>query len=113
FHMFVEDIKLSREDYDTVARATADLCREHAGVGSVVASCSDLARTNASIREMKCVPDAFLVNGKPLLKLMNYPGDRCMQLQYDAFTQALTILGFHIAEESTKTDIGPALDAAP
>src|ERR1700749_4542798 len=46
FHMFVEDIKLSREDYETVVRATADLCREHADVGSVAASCSDLAQVN-------------------------------------------------------------------
>ncbi|HTT96525.1 MAG TPA: hypothetical protein VMF58_00630 [Rhizomicrobium sp.] len=113
FHMFVEDIKLSREDYDTVVRATADLCREHADVGSVATSCSDLAQVNANVARISaCTPDTFLVNGKPILKLMNYPGDRCTQLQYDAFTQSLTILGFHIAEETSKSDVGPALGAA-
>ena len=51
--------------------------------------------------------------GKPLLKLMNaISGDRCTQRLYDAFTQSLTILGFHIAEESSKTDVGPAMAAA-
>lgn len=114
FHMFVEDIKVSREDYETVAHVTADLCREHADVSGVATSCSDLAHIKANIGQVNgCVPETFLLNGKPLLKLMNYPGDRCTQLQYDAFTLSLTILGFHIAEESTKTDIGPAMDAAP
>ena len=113
FHMFVEDIKLTQDDYDTVSQATADLCREHSGVSGVAASCADLSQTGAAIRALAgCAPDTYLVNGKPLLKLLNDPGDRCRQLQYNALTQALTILGFHIAEESTKTDVGPAMGAA-
>jgi hypothetical protein len=113
FHMFVEDIKLSRDDYETVTHATSDLCHEHADIGDVAASCSDLAQTNTDIAKLgSCAPDTFLLNGKPLLKLMNYPGDRCTQLQYDAFTQSLVILGFHIAEETSKADVGPAMGAA-
>jgi hypothetical protein len=113
FHMFVEDIKLTQADFDTVVSATADLCHEHAGVTGVVAACTDLARTNANIDGMAgCAPSTFLVNGKPLLKLMNDPGDRCSQLRYDALTQSLTILGFHIAEETSKSDVGPAMGAA-
>jgi len=113
FHMFVEDIKVSREDYETVARVTAGLCRDHADVGGVAASCSDLAHINASVGQISgCVPDTILLNGRTLLKLMNYPGDRCTQLQYDEFTLSLTILGFHIAEETAKSDVGPAMGAA-
>jgi hypothetical protein len=113
FHLFVEDIKLSREDYDTVTRATTVLCRDHADINDVAASCSVLAQINSNVSALPgCAPDTFLLNGKPLLKLMNYPGDRCTQLQYDAFTQSLTILGFHIAQEASKTDVGPAIDAA-
>src|SRR6202012_5500378 len=111
--VFVEDIKLSREDYETVVHATGVLCREHADVSDVAASCSDLGQINADISRMSgCTPETFLLDGKPLLKLMNYPGDRCTQRLYDAFTQSLTILGFHIAEESSKTDVGPAMAAA-
>lgn len=113
FHLFVEDIKLTQEDYDTVARVTADLCRENANVGGVAASCSGLAETNASVSAIHdCTPATILVNGKTLLKLMNDPGDRCSQRLYDALTQSLTILGFHIAEETSKTDVGPAMGAA-
>jgi hypothetical protein len=112
FHLFVEDIKLTKDDFDTVGRATADLCREHADVSGVAGACSDLARTNAAIAGMSgCTTDTYLVNGKPLLKLMNDPGDRCRQLEYDALTQSLTILGFHIAEETSRSDVGPAMAA--
>jgi hypothetical protein len=113
FHMFVEDIKLSRDDYQTVAQTTADLCHDHADVGDVAALCSSLAQINANIGTISgCAPSTILLNGRTLLKLMNYPGDRCGQLQYDAFTQSLTILGFHIAEQTTKSDVGPAMGAA-
>jgi hypothetical protein len=113
FHIFVEDIKLSREDYETVVHATAVLCREHADLSDVAASCFDLAQINTDVGRISgCAPETFLLDGKPLLKLMNYPGDRCTQRLYDAFTQSLTILGFHIAEESSKTDVGPAMAAA-
>lgn len=112
FHLFVEDIKLTQDDFDTVVHATADLCREHAGVSGVANACSDLARTNAAIGGLGgCAPDTYLVNGQPLLKLMNDPGDHCRQFQYDALTQSLTILGFHIAEETSKADVGPAMAA--
>lgn len=113
FHLFVKDIKLTQEDYDTVARVTADLCREHATVSGVAASCSELAQATASVSGMHgCTPATILVNGKPLLKLMNDPGDRCSQGLYDALTQSLIILGFHIAQETSKTDVGPAMGAA-
>lgn len=113
FHMFVEDIKLSREDYETVASATTNLCHDHVDIGDVAASCFELKQTEAAIARLgSCVPEIFLLNGKPLLKLMNYPGDRCTQLQYDAFTQSLIILGFHIAEETSRSDVGPAMAAA-
>ena len=88
FHLFVEDIKLTQDDFDTVVHATATLCREHAGVSGVTSACSDLARTNAAIAGLGgCAPDTYLVNGQPLLKLMNDPGDHCRQFQYDALTQ--------------------------
>jgi hypothetical protein len=112
FHLFVEDIKLTQDDFDTVVHATADLCREHIAVSGVAGACSDLARTNAAVAGLAgCAPETNLVNGKPQLKLMNDPGDRCRQLQYDALTQSLTILGFHIAEETSRADVGPAMAA--
>ena len=113
FHLFVEYIKLSRGDYDTIFRSTADLCAGHADIADVSASCSDLAQKSAQIKSLpNCVPDTYLLNGKTLLQLLNDPGDRCRQLQYDTLTQAMTILGFHIAQVTTKTDVGPAIPPA-
>jgi hypothetical protein len=113
FHLFVEDIKLTQSDYDTVIHATAELCREHADVGDVSGSCANLNQISSDVAAIPgCAPETYLANGKPLLKLMNDPGDRCRQLQYDALTRSLTILGFHIAEETSKADVGPAMGAA-
>lgn len=113
FHLFVEDIKLSRADYDTVFQSTAELCREHANVGDVAASCANLKQIRTEIDAVTgCIPDTHLVNGQPLLQLMNDPGDRCRQMQYDALTHALTVLGFHIAQETTRSDVGPSMSAA-
>ena len=113
FHLFVEYIKLSRGDYDTIFKSTADLCAGHADIADVSASCSDLAQKSAQIRSLpNCMPDTYLQNGKTLLQLLNDPGDRCRQLQYDTLTQAMTILGFHIAQVTTKTDVGPAVPPA-
>ncbi|MEI9929318.1 MAG: hypothetical protein WDM89_01795 [Rhizomicrobium sp.] len=113
FHLFVSDIKLTSEDFNTVARVTAELCREHADVGDIAASCANLKQTEAEVDAMPgCRPDTYLANGKPLLQLDNDPGDRCHQRQYDVLTQSLMILGFHIAEETSKADVGPAMAAA-
>lgn len=113
FHLFVEYIKLSRADYDTIFSSTGDLCARHADIADVSASCSDLAQKSAQIKSLQnCLPDTYLLNGKALLQLLNDPGDRCRQLQYDTLTQAMTILGFHIAQVTTKTDVGPAIPPA-
>jgi hypothetical protein len=113
FHLFVEYIKLSRSDYDTIFKSTADLCGEHADIVDVSESCSDLAQKSTQIKSLpNCLPDTYLLNGKTLLQLLNDPGDRCRQLQYDTLTQAMTILGFHIAQVTTKADVGPALPPA-
>jgi hypothetical protein len=112
FHMFVEYIKLSRGDFDTVFQDTDALCHQHADIGDVAGSCSDLGQKTSQISALPgCAPDTYLQNGKTVLQLLNDPGDRCRQLQYDALTQAITILGFHIAQTTTKTDVGPALPA--
>jgi len=113
FHMFVEYIRLSRSDYDTIFAETLALCDRHGDIPDIADSCSGLAQKNAQIQALpKCVPDTYLLNGKTLLQLLNDPGDRCRQLQYDTLTEAMTILGFHIAQSTTKTDVGPALPVA-
>jgi hypothetical protein len=113
FHMFVEYIKLSRSDFDAIFESTGELCRAHADIADVSAGCADLARKSAGIAALpNCAPDAYLAGGKPVLKLLNDPGDRCRQLQYDALTAAMTILGFHIAQVTTKTDLGPPMPAS-
>jgi hypothetical protein len=113
FHMFVEYIKLSRADFDTIFAKTAELCRQHAEISDVAEGCSGLARTQAEIDGMAgCEPDTVLFNGKPILKLLNDPGDRCRQLQYDALTAAMAIMGFHIAQQTTRSDIGPPMPPA-
>lgn len=113
FHMFVEYIKLSRSDFDAVFESAGELCRAHSDIADVGAGCADLARKSAGIAALAgCAPDAYLAGGKPMLKLLNDPGDRCRQLQYDALTAAMTTLGFHIAQVTTKTDIGPPMPAA-
>jgi hypothetical protein len=110
FHMFVEYIRLSRTDFDALFSGTESLCRAHADIADVAGACKGLAQTEAEIRGLpRCTPDTVLLNAKPVLKLLNDPGDRCRQLQYDALTQAMDILGFHIAQVTTRTAVGPAM----
>ena len=110
FHLFVEDIKLSQADYDTVARNTARLCTEHADVSDIAGLCAALEESKARIAALPdCRPLMHLVAGKPLLEMSNDPGDRCRLSQFEAFTQALSILGFHIVQETSESAIGPAL----
>jgi len=110
FHLFVEDIKLSQADYDTVARNTARLCTEHADVSDIVSLCAVLEDSKARIAALPdCRPLMHLIGGKPLLEMSNDPGDHCRLSQFEAFTQALSILGFHIVQETSESAIGPAL----
>ncbi len=110
FHLFVEDIKLSQADYDTVARNTVRLCTEHADVSDIAGLCVALEDSKARIAALPgCRPLMHLVGGKPLLEMSNDPGDRCRLSQFEAFTQALSILGFHIVQETNESAIGPAL----
>src|SRR6185312_8616311 len=59
-----------------------------------------------------CKPLMHLVGGKPLLEMSNDPGEPCKLAQFEAFTDALTILGFRITQQTTRSNIGPALSAA-
>lgn len=112
FHLFVEDIKLSQADFDTVARNTARLCAEHADVSDIAGLCAALEESKARIAALPdCRPLMHLVGGKPLLEMSNDPGDRCRLSQFEAFTQALSILGFHIVQESSESPVGPTLGA--
>ncbi len=113
FHLFVEDIKLTETDFETVKRNTDRLCAEHGGVADIAMSCTALADSNAQIKAMTdCAPVKHLIGGRPLLEMSNDPGDPCRLAQFEAFTDALTILGFRIGQVTTKSDIGPALSAA-
>ena len=114
FHLFVEDIKLSETDFETVKRNTDRICAEHGEVSDIALGCAALADSRGEIARLGggCKPLMHLVGGKPLLEMSNDPGDPCRLAQFEAFTDALGILGFRIGQVTTKSDIGPALGAS-
>lgn len=110
FHLFVEDIKLSETDFETVTRNARRLCDEHGDVADIASGCAALADGHARMGE-GCMPIKHLVGGRTLLELSNDPGDQCRLAQFEAFTTKLTILGFRITQQTARSDIGPALPA--
>lgn len=113
FHLFVEDIKLSEVDAETVRRNTERLCAEHEDVADVATACAALDANRRTIAGIAgCIPVKHLVAGRPLLEMSNDPGDACRMAQFEAFTEALTVLGFRITAQTSRTDIGPALPAS-
>lgn len=112
FHLFVEDIKLSQADFETLMQSTARVCASHSDIADIGGNCQALSETKSAIAKRGCPMLKHLANGKELLDAYNDPRDRCHLLQFEAFTYGLNILGFHIATEKSENDVGPALDAA-
>jgi len=113
FHLFVEDIKLSETDAETVRRNTEKLCTEHKDVADIAIACTALAENRRAMADIaNCAPIKHLIGGRAWLEMSNDPGDACRMAQFQAFTEALTVLGFRITQQTTKTDIGPALQAS-
>lgn len=113
FHLFVEGIKLSPEDFASIETNSRRVCNEHRDIAEVASECAVLAQQNAAIGALpNCQPLQHLVNGKLTLEVWNDAGDRCHTLRFEAFTQSLIILGFHITQQKSARNIGPALDAS-
>lgn len=112
FHLFVEDIKLTKLDFATVVRSTNHICEEHEDVQDIAVQCAAFKDGKAQIDGMtNCKLLTHLIGGRELVELTNDPGDSCRLLEFETFTEALLILGFHITQQTTKTDIGPPLQA--
>jgi hypothetical protein len=113
FHLFVEGIKLSPDDFASIENNSGRVCNEHRDIAEVAEECAVLAQQHAAIAALPdCQPLQHLVNGKLILEVWNDAGDRCHTLRFEAFTQSLIILGFHITQQKSAKDIGPALDAS-
>ncbi|HEX4532984.1 MAG TPA: hypothetical protein VH000_02040 [Rhizomicrobium sp.] len=113
FHLFVEDIKLTQDDFDSIARNAARICAEHGDVAGVAGLCKGWKDDNQQLAQLPdCSAIKLLVNGKVVLDVYNDPRDRCHLTEYEAFTTELSILGFHISQQKSETDVGPPLDSA-
>ncbi|GEM_PF-4595145 len=111
FHLFVEDIKLPEDDYHRLMGDVHAFCGANGGVEEVLQQCGLFRGIESRVSQLgaDCAPIVHLLGGRRIYELSNDPGNRCALWQFEAFTHALLIMGFHITKEETDIAIGPVM----